>query len=207
MEKYRLIPDTSKTDYEQSSFEPHHQHHRGPLYPSSEHKFPEVRITQQGKPRNYISYAMNLFVSICYCMVWCGSLREFSDGVVCVLVLPSLQSDGSMTIILKAMGRAINKAVTIAEILKRKMPLHQWNVLSSMEMIDVYEPVEEGLDVVESRRYVSCMTITLSMTLLPDPTMDTKHSGYQPPLPLSELQPRDFHPHQQQQQRHMVPTK
>ena len=23
----------------------------------------EVRITQQGKPRNYISYAMNLFVS------------------------------------------------------------------------------------------------------------------------------------------------
>jgi hypothetical protein len=65
MEKYRLIPDTSKTDYEQSSFEPHHQHHRGPLSPSSEHKFPEVRITQQGKPRNYISYAMNLFVSIC----------------------------------------------------------------------------------------------------------------------------------------------
>jgi hypothetical protein len=25
--------------------------------------FPEVRITQQGKPRNYISYALNLFVS------------------------------------------------------------------------------------------------------------------------------------------------
>jgi hypothetical protein len=25
--------------------------------------FPEVRITQQGKPRNYISYAMSLFVS------------------------------------------------------------------------------------------------------------------------------------------------
>ena len=24
----------------------------------------EVRITQQGKPRNYISYAMNLFVSL-----------------------------------------------------------------------------------------------------------------------------------------------
>jgi len=24
---------------------------------------PEVRITQQGKPRNYISYALNLFVS------------------------------------------------------------------------------------------------------------------------------------------------
>jgi ribonuclease P/MRP protein subunit RPP25 len=101
------------------------------------------------------------------------------------------------------MGRAINKAVTIAEILKRKMPLHQWNALSSVEMIDVYEPVEEGLDVVESRRYVSCMTITLSVTLLTDPNMDTNHSGYQPPLPSSEMHPRDFHP---QQQRHLVFT-
>lgn len=51
------------------------------------------------------------------------------------------------------MGRAINKAVTIAEILKRKMPLHQCNNLSSVEMIDVFEPLEEGLDRVTSRRY------------------------------------------------------
>jgi Alba len=101
------------------------------------------------------------------------------------------------------MGRAINKAVTIAEILKRKMPLHQWNVLSSLEMIDLYEPIEEGLDVVENRRYVSCLTITLSLTLLqPSPSqssqlddapLDIHHFGYQPPLPISELQ-------QQQQQ-------
>jgi DNA-binding protein Alba len=83
----------------------------------------EVRITQQGKPRNYISYSMNLFAK------------------------------GSDTIVLKAMGRAINKAVTIAEILKRKMPLHQCNALSSVEMIDVFEPLEEGLDTVTSRRY------------------------------------------------------
>lgn len=89
----------------------------------------EVRITQQGKPRNYISYAMNLF------------------------------SKGSDTIVLKAMGRAINKAVTIAEILKRKMPLHQCNALSSVEMIDVFEPLEEGLDTVTSRRYGTFMLI------------------------------------------------
>ena len=31
----------------------------------------EVRITQQGKPRNYISYAMGLFVSIVYC-IYCS---------------------------------------------------------------------------------------------------------------------------------------
>jgi Alba len=102
------------------------------------------------------------------------------------------------------MGRAINKAVTIAEILKRKMPLHQWNVLSSLEMIDLYEPIEEGLDLVENRRYVSCLTITLSLTLLPQqqgsssssakvmddtPPLDIHHFGYQPPLPITELQP------------------
>jgi hypothetical protein len=88
------------------------------------------------------------------------------------------------------MGRAINKAVTIAEILKRKIPLHQLNSLSSVEMIDVFEPVEEGLDAVTSRRYVSCMKITLSLTAQ---GMDTNHSGYQAPLPEEEMHPGDYH--------------
>ena len=90
-----------------------------------------------------------------------------------------------MTIVLKAMGRAINKAVTIVEILKRKMPLHQWNNVSSVEMIDVYEPVEEGLDVVTSRRYVSCMQITLSLVLSGSDA--SLHPGYQPPLADEEM--------------------
>ncbi len=70
----------------------------------------EVKITQQGKPKNYISYAMNLF------------------------------AQGANRVVLKAMGRAINKAVTIAEILKRKMPLHQITLLTSSEIIDVSYP-------------------------------------------------------------------
>lgn len=89
------------------------------------------------------------------------------------------------------MGRAINKAVTIAEILKRKMPLHQVNALSSVEMIDVFEPLEEGLDIVTSRRYVSCMKITLSRT---GEGIDREDIGYQPPLPYEEIHPGDFHP-------------
>uniref|UniRef100_A0A7S2XUJ7 DNA/RNA-binding protein Alba-like domain-containing protein n=1 Tax=Attheya septentrionalis TaxID=420275 RepID=A0A7S2XUJ7_9STRA len=121
----------------------------------------EVRITQQGKPRNYITYAMNLF------------------------------SKGSNQVVLKAMGRAINKAVTIAEILKRKMPLHQITSLSSCEIVDVFEPLEEGLDVVESRRYVSCMAITLSIDGV---GMDVNDIGYQPPLPPEEIQPGDLKP-------------
>ena len=89
------------------------------------------------------------------------------------------------------MGRAINKAVTIAEILKRKMPLHQLSSLSSVEMVDVFEPLEEGLDTVTSRRYVSCMKIRLSRNL---GDMQTTDIGYQPPLPLEEMHPGDFHP-------------
>jgi len=90
------------------------------------------------------------------------------------------------------MGRAINKAVTIAEILKRKMPLHQCNVLSSVEMVDIFEPLEEGLDTVTSRRYVSCIQITLSKTI--DGIDDVNDIGYQPPLPIEEMNPGDFHP-------------
>jgi hypothetical protein len=84
------------------------------------------------------------------------------------------------------MGRAINKAVTIAEIIKRKLPVHQVNQLSSVEMIDVYMPLEEGLDQVTSRRYVSCLRITLSLS--PD-AVDKSHYGYQPPLPADERSP------------------
>jgi hypothetical protein len=52
MEKYRLVQE-QKADPEEV------------VLGSSQEglTFPEVRITQQGKPRNYISYAMNLFVS------------------------------------------------------------------------------------------------------------------------------------------------
>ena len=101
----------------------------------------------------------------------------------------------------------MNKAVTIAEILKRKLPLHQVNSLESVEMIDVFEPLEEGLDKVENKRYVSCMTITLitvtgaakvssdaasatstSSSSSPSLLIDEikNHIGYQPPLMLEQ---------------------
>lgn len=74
------------------------------------------------------------------------------------------------------MGKAINKAVTIAEILKRKMPLHQVTTLSSCQLINIYEPLEEGLDVVINKHYVSTLTITLSLDGV---GMDVNDIGYQ----------------------------
>lgn len=49
--------------------------------------------------------------------------------------------------------------------------------------------VAQGLDRVESQRFVSCMTITLSN----DP-IDTTNKGYQPPLPMEEINPGDSRP-------------
>lgn len=48
MDKYRLVQEHKANDTDDSTISPN---------------VPQVRITQQGKPRNYISYAMNLFVS------------------------------------------------------------------------------------------------------------------------------------------------
>jgi len=105
-----------------------------------------------------------------------GSVSRFKLTFILSLSFFFLQATGSEKIVLKAMGRAINKAVTIAEILKRKMPLHQVNCLTSSEVVDIFEPLEEGLDVVESKRYVSCMTITLSTT---EQGVDKNAIGYQ----------------------------
>lgn len=115
-----------------------------------------VRITPQAKPRSCITTAMSILES------------------------------GNNHVELKAMGKAINKAVTIAEILKRKMPLHQITTLSSCEIVNVYEPLEEGLDTVVNQHYVSCLTITLSRDLK---GIDVNDKGYQPPLSINEIQP------------------
>ncbi len=45
------------------------------------------------------------------------------------------------------MGNAINKVVSVAEVLKRRIPLHQLTQIDSSEIVDRYEPLEEGLRV------------------------------------------------------------
>uniref|UniRef100_K3WGH5 DNA/RNA-binding protein Alba-like domain-containing protein n=1 Tax=Globisporangium ultimum (strain ATCC 200006 / CBS 805.95 / DAOM BR144) TaxID=431595 RepID=K3WGH5_GLOUD len=110
----------------------------------------EIRITQQGKVRSYISYANGLFA---------GSER----GVV-----------------LKAMGNAISKAVTVAEILKHRVEnLHQITQISSIETVDVYEPLEEGLDRIEQKRHIPSISIQLSLDEL-----NKNDPGYQQPIPV-----------------------
>merc|ERR1719201_225245 len=91
-------------------------------------------------------------------------------------------------VVVKATGNALTKAVTTAEIIKRRFKgLHQVTNLGSTEIVDEYEPLEEGLDKVIDTRNVSFIEITLSKEAL-----DTNNKGYQPPLP--EDQVKDYDP-------------
>nr|GLL48772.1 keratin, type II cytoskeletal 1-like isoform X4 [Ipomoea trifida] len=114
----------------------------------------EIRITSQGRMRSYITYAMSL-----------------------------LQEKGSDEIVFKAMGRAINKTVTMVELIKRRIVgLHQITSITSTDITDTWEPLEEGLLPLETVRHVSMITITLSKK---EP--DTKSVGYQPPIPADQV--------------------
>ncbi|KAM7256017.1 hypothetical protein ACFE04_011758 [Oxalis oulophora] len=114
----------------------------------------EIRITSQGRMRSYITYAMGL-----------------------------LQDKGSNEIVFKAMGRAINKTVTIVELIKRRIVgIHQVTSIGSTDITDTWEPLEEGLLPLETTRHVSMITITLSKKEL-----NTAAVGYQPPLPADQV--------------------
>jgi DNA-binding protein len=50
-------------------------------------------------------------------------------------------------VILRGIGRAINKVVTLAEIIKRSVPsLHQVTSIGSSEITDVFPPTEENAE-------------------------------------------------------------
>ncbi|XP_057773768.1 5'-3' exoribonuclease 2-like [Salvia miltiorrhiza] len=114
----------------------------------------EIRITSQGRMRSYITYAMTL-----------------------------LQEKGSDEVVFKAMGRAINKTVTIVELIKRRIVgLHQITAIQSTDITDTWEPLEEGLQILETTRKVSMVTITLSKK-----DLDMNNVGYQPPIPADQV--------------------
>ena len=93
--------------------------------------------------------------------------------------------DGNTRVVVKATGNAISKAVQVVELIKRRFAgLHQVNEITSLEVEDVYEPVEEGLDEVKRFRKLTMLVVSLSKQA-PE---DTTHYGYQKPLPESEIQ-------------------
>merc|ERR1712217_384250 len=86
-----------------------------------------------------------------------------------------------------ATGNALTKAVTSAEVIKRRFKgLHQITKLGSQEIVDEYEPLEEGLDKVSETRKLPFVEIKLSKDAL-----DTSDKGYQPPIDESLVKEMD----------------
>ena len=81
-------------------------------------------------------------------------------------------------VVLTATGNTVAKAVQTAEVIKRRFKgIQQITSMSSQEIVDTYEPVEEGLEMVVDTRTLPCIRITLSKEAL-----DTADKGYQPPI-------------------------
>eukprot|EP00397_Hematodinium_sp_SG-2012_P059992 GEMP01077610.1.p1 GENE.GEMP01077610.1~~GEMP01077610.1.p1 ORF type:complete len:275 (+),score=57.27 GEMP01077610.1:71-895(+) len=109
----------------------------------------EIRISATGRTAAYVTYAAKLF-----------------------------NENKSDKLLIKATGTALATAVTVTEIIKRRFKgLHQITHLGSTEIIDEYEPLEEGLDKVTDVRQVSFVEITLSKI-----TLDETNIGYQSPI-------------------------
>merc|ERR1712066_318884 len=69
---------------------------------------------------------------------------------------------------------------------RRFKGLHQITAMGSVDIVDEYEPLEEGLDKVTDTRTVSTIEITLSKDAL-----DTSNKGYQPPIDESLVKEYD----------------
>merc|ERR1712228_624801 len=74
-----------------------------------------------------------------------------------------------------------------AEVIKRRFKgVHQITNIGSTEVVDTYEPKEQGLETFEHKRLLSFIEITLSLDKL-----DTKNKGYQAPLPDSMVEEKE----------------
>ncbi len=80
----------------------------------------------------------------------------------------------------KAADRLMDRALWVAEVIKRRVPgLHQIIEIKEREIVDVYEPREEGLVRVEQKRFLTIIEVTLTK----EPTADQKKApGYQAPI-------------------------
>merc|ERR1711974_66668 len=122
----------------------------------------EIRVTSAGSVSSYVSRAAKLF----------GEMEKVFVTVT-------------------ATGNALTKAVTTTEVIKRRVKgLHQITKMENQEIVDEYEPLEEGLDKVTDTRSVPSLEIKLSK----DP-LDTKDKGYQAPLDesmVTEVDPEEL---------------
>src|SRR3989338_6084025 len=108
----------------------------------------EIRITSFGGMRRYISYADALLDPSLIKQFEEDQQADISENAE-KFPTPEKQYD---TIVLKALGRSSNKAVTIAEVIKRRVVgLHQITLIHSTRIVAEYEPKIEGIEKTKER--------------------------------------------------------
>ncbi|XP_077979168.1 uncharacterized protein LOC144434574 [Glandiceps talaboti] len=97
--------------------------------------------------------------------------------------LKKIKEEQVRKVVWNGSGHAVTKAVTCAEIMKRKVKnLHQNTQIFYKRIEEVWEPKEEGLDSLKVNRDIPAISITLSKDVL-----DTKIPGYQAPNSVDAL--------------------
>ena len=92
--------------------------------------------------------------------------------------------EGKSFVTIKAAEKLMDRALWVAEIVRRKVEgLHQIVNITEKKIVDVYEPREEGLLTVREERYLTIMEVTLTK----NPSAEQlKHHGYHTPITNKE---------------------
>ena len=104
-------------------------------------------------------------------------------------IIAKFKDDKVKEVVLSSLGAAISKTITIAEVIKHRIPgVHQVNEIKTIVLDDAYEPLEEfksELKNITVERKLTCFQIVLSMAA----PKNSKIAGYQSPIPASEVGP------------------
>jgi Na+/phosphate symporter len=78
-----------------------------------------------------------------------------------------LQSKEGDSIVIKGVSNAMESVVKLAELIKHRVKkLYQVSKIQGLDIVDEYEPLEEGLDHLKFKRTVTMLVVTLSKTPL-----------------------------------------
>ncbi len=104
-------------------------------------------------------------------------LYSYNSGKYVGRALTLFFGEDKSFVTIKAAERVIDRALWVAEVVKRKVAgLHQVVNITEKKVVDVYLPREEGLVKVEKERFITIIEITLTK----EPTAEQKKApGYQ----------------------------
>ncbi|XP_032413735.1 ribonuclease P protein subunit p25-like protein [Xiphophorus hellerii] len=132
---------------------------------------PEVRVRDGSKIRNLLRFALSRLEA--------GPGRAQKEGEEAGSGPGPSPAPPCGRLLFSASGRAVSKAITCAEVVKRRLTgLHQLTRLSQSTVLEVWEPLEAGagLDSLTVSRKLPAVWILLSREPL-----DPEQPGYQAP--------------------------